>query len=129
MTYVGVCVPEAARVFSAFFITSRFERSGITDGSRHLTASPPPLSKLRLDPAGLDDVLTKALSKDPADRYPRWTDFARALAGQADTPPRSPRRHPQPKPQRRTDPPSQHPQRPHPLPHRRLEKGARDGDG
>jgi hypothetical protein len=52
--------------------------------SRHLNASPPAVSQLRPDLAGLDAVLAKALSKDPADRYARCTDFARALANQAD---------------------------------------------
>jgi serine/threonine-protein kinase len=52
--------------------------------SRHLSASPPPVSKLRPDLADLDAVLAKALSKDPADRYVRCTDFARALTGEAD---------------------------------------------
>jgi serine/threonine protein kinase len=48
--------------------------------SRHLNASPPAVSQHRPDLADLDAVLTKALSKDPADRYERCTDFARALA-------------------------------------------------
>jgi len=42
------------------------------------------VSKLRPDLADLDAVLAKALSKDPADRYVRCADFARALAGEAD---------------------------------------------
>lgn len=42
------------------------------------------MSQLRPHLADLDAVLAKALSKDPADRYARCTDFARALAGQID---------------------------------------------
>jgi serine/threonine protein kinase, bacterial len=48
--------------------------------SRHLNAVPPPVSTLRPDLTALDPVLAKALSKDPADRYPRCGDFARAFA-------------------------------------------------
>jgi serine/threonine protein kinase len=59
--------------------------------SRHLNASPPAVSQRRPDLVDLDAVVAKALSKDPADRYGRCTDFARALADQAGAlPPGSP---------------------------------------
>lgn len=54
--------------------------------NHHLNTPPPALAKTRPDLAALDPVLAKALSKNPADRYPRCTDFARALAAR-DTPP------------------------------------------
>ncbi|MBX7434460.1 serine/threonine protein kinase [Mycobacterium sp. Y57] len=47
----------------------------------HLKTPPPKLSARRPDLAHLDAVLAKALSKDPADRYPTCTAFAQALAG------------------------------------------------
>jgi serine/threonine-protein kinase len=59
--------------------------------SRHLNASPPAVSHHRPDLVDLDAVVAKALSKDPADRYGRCTDFARALADQVGAlPPGSP---------------------------------------
>lgn len=52
---------------------------------KHLTAPAPQLSGLRADLARLDPVLTKAMAKDPAQRYPRCLEFAqelgKALAG------------------------------------------------
>lgn len=87
--------------------------------NRHLNSPPPPLSNTRHDLSALDPILAKALSKNPADRYPRCADFARALTArdaprltestsvgptmQAPTPPsESPRRerqsHPVPPP-------------------------------
>jgi serine/threonine protein kinase, bacterial len=49
--------------------------------SRHLTASPPALADSHPELAALDDpVLATALAKDPADRFTRCTDFARAFA-------------------------------------------------
>jgi serine/threonine protein kinase len=50
--------------------------------SRHLNASPPAVSQHRPNLVDLDAVVAKALSKDPADRYGRCTDFAQALADQ-----------------------------------------------
>ena len=47
--------------------------------SRHLTAEPPRVGAHRPELAALDPALAKALSKDPADRFARCTDFARAL--------------------------------------------------
>jgi hypothetical protein len=47
--------------------------------SHHLSAKPPLLAAKHPELAALDPVLARALSKDPADRYRRCTDFARAL--------------------------------------------------
>ncbi len=47
--------------------------------SHHLTTPPPRISQRRPDLAPLDDVLTRALAKDPNERYPNCIDFARAL--------------------------------------------------
>ncbi|OBF12940.1 serine/threonine-protein kinase [Mycobacterium sp. ACS4331] len=47
--------------------------------SQHLTAAPPRLGGHRPELAALDPALTKAMSKNPADRYARCIDFARAL--------------------------------------------------
>ncbi|MGO9746832.1 MAG: serine/threonine-protein kinase [Mycobacterium sp.] len=51
--------------------------------SRHLTAPPPKLSDRRPDLAHLDQVLSRALAKDPADRFDRCRDFATALSERA----------------------------------------------
>lgn len=48
--------------------------------SKHLNAAPPPLAERRPELAHLDSVLSKALAKDPAERYPRCLEFARALS-------------------------------------------------
>jgi serine/threonine-protein kinase len=50
--------------------------------SQHLSAAPPKLSNRRPELAHLDNALTKALSKEPADRFARCADFARALSHQ-----------------------------------------------
>src|SRR5690348_9584777 len=47
--------------------------------SHHLGAPPPRISERRPDLAHLDAVLTRALAKDPDQRYPTCVDFARAL--------------------------------------------------
>src|SRR6201993_3109513 len=47
--------------------------------SHHLGTPPPRLSERRPDLAQLDAVLTRALAKDPNERYPSCLDFARAL--------------------------------------------------
>lgn len=47
--------------------------------SQHLTASPPALADKRPELSALDPVLSKALSKDPKDRFVSCMDFARAL--------------------------------------------------
>jgi serine/threonine-protein kinase len=48
--------------------------------SQHLTASPPAISDKRPELSALDPVLSKALSKDPKDRFNSCVDFARALS-------------------------------------------------
>ncbi len=50
--------------------------------SQHLSASPPAIADQRPELAGLDPVLAKALAKNPADRFERCADFARALSHQ-----------------------------------------------
>jgi serine/threonine protein kinase, bacterial len=52
--------------------------------SRHLTAPLPKLSDRRPELADLDEVLSRALAKDPADRFEHCSDFAAALAERAD---------------------------------------------
>ena len=51
--------------------------------SQHLAEPPPPPSTVRPELAPFDAVFTRALSKNPADRYPRCHDFARALTAAA----------------------------------------------
>ncbi|MDZ4267227.1 MAG: serine/threonine-protein kinase [Mycobacterium sp.] len=47
--------------------------------SHHLGTPPPRISMRRPDLAHLDDVLARALAKDPNERYPSCLDFAHAL--------------------------------------------------
>jgi serine/threonine-protein kinase len=47
--------------------------------SRHLNTPPPPLATNHPQLAAADPILTKALAKNPTDRYPTTTDFAIAL--------------------------------------------------
>jgi serine/threonine-protein kinase len=54
--------------------------------SQHLSASPPNVADHRPELADLDPALQKALSKDPADRFERCVDFARALSHHVTTP-------------------------------------------
>jgi serine/threonine protein kinase, bacterial len=51
--------------------------------SRHLTAPLPKLSDQHPELAHLDDVLSRALAKDPADRFDKCRDFAEALSQHA----------------------------------------------
>ena len=53
--------------------------------SRHLNAPVPALADTRPELGRLDPVLAAALAKDPADRFTRCVDFARAFAEQAET--------------------------------------------
>jgi serine/threonine protein kinase len=48
--------------------------------SRHLNYSPPPLAEIHPDLGTSDSALARALAKDPAERFARCSDFARALA-------------------------------------------------
>ena len=50
--------------------------------SHHLNTAPLALADTRPELAALDPVLAAALAKDPDDRFPRCSDFARALAEQ-----------------------------------------------
>lgn len=50
----------------------------------HLNSPPPALADTRPELAALDPVLARALAKDPDDRFPRCSDFARALADPSD---------------------------------------------
>jgi serine/threonine-protein kinase len=50
--------------------------------SHHLSTPPPRISDRRPDLAHLDDVLARALAKDPNERFPNCLDFARALRQQ-----------------------------------------------
>ncbi|QKT06957.1 protein kinase [Gordonia sp. X0973] len=52
----------------------------------HTTAPPPAISRHRPDLAAADHVLTRALAKNPAERYPTCTDFATALGAAISTP-------------------------------------------
>jgi serine/threonine protein kinase, bacterial len=58
--------------------------------SQHLSASPPSIGAKRPELSALDPVLTKALSKDPKERFERCADFAQALANRLDAAPASP---------------------------------------
>jgi serine/threonine protein kinase len=50
--------------------------------SRHLNVPPPALASARPELTALDPAMTRALAKDPEDRFPRCSDFARALTHQ-----------------------------------------------
>ena len=54
--------------------------------SQHLSAAPPSLADRRPELATLDSALRKAMSKDPAQRFDRCVDFARALGHHITTP-------------------------------------------
>ena len=51
--------------------------------SQHLHAPPPRVSERRPELAPLDPVLIRAMAKDPRDRFPTCSQFARAFAQQA----------------------------------------------
>lgn len=51
---------------------------------QHLTAAPPTVSALRPELAALDEVLGKALSKAPSDRFDTCAHFAAALVAHAE---------------------------------------------
>ncbi len=50
--------------------------------TQHLSAPRPQVADRRPELAGLNEVLARAIAKDPADRYPSCSDFAAALAGE-----------------------------------------------
>jgi serine/threonine-protein kinase len=52
--------------------------------SQHLTASPPMIGDRRPDLTDLNDALSKALAKEPGDRFARCVDFANALCHRLD---------------------------------------------
>jgi serine/threonine-protein kinase len=47
--------------------------------TQHLSAPPPLIGDRQPELAGLNDVITKVLAKDPGDRFPSCSDFAAAL--------------------------------------------------
>ena len=51
--------------------------------SQHLTEPAPPPSSVRPQLAAFDGAFERALAKNPADRFPRCQDFARAVAAAA----------------------------------------------
>jgi serine/threonine protein kinase, bacterial len=56
--------------------------------TQHLSAPRPQVADRRPELVGLNDVLARAIAKDPAHRYPSCSDFAAALVG--DQPPTAP---------------------------------------
>lgn len=59
--------------------------SSVATAAQRLERDPLPLRSLRADiPRGLDEVIMRALARDPDDRYPTAGSFADALAGWAD---------------------------------------------
>ena len=56
--------------------------------SQHLNAAPPKLSDRRPELAHLDQVLSKALAKDPSDRFDRSREFATKLSERAPSTPK-----------------------------------------
>ena len=55
--------------------------------SRHLSTPAPALADIRPELTALNSVLSKALSKNPGDRFATCTEFARALTESAAAPP------------------------------------------
>jgi serine/threonine protein kinase, bacterial len=74
----------AATAFHLFTGAPPYQHSNpVAVISQHLNAAPPKLTDLRPDLAHLDEVLSTALAKDPADRFDRCRQFATALTEQA----------------------------------------------
>ena len=51
--------------------------------TQHLSAPPPLIGERQPELAGLNDVITKVLAKDPGDRFASCSDFATALTAQS----------------------------------------------
>ena len=74
----------AATAFHLFTGAPPYQNSDpIAVISQHLNAAPPKLTDRRPDLADLDQVLSTALAKDPADRFDRCRQFATALSERA----------------------------------------------
>jgi serine/threonine-protein kinase len=74
----------AATAFYLFTGAPPYQHSNpVAVVSQHLNAAPPKLTDRRPDLAHLDQVLSTALAKDPADRFDRCREFATALREQA----------------------------------------------
>jgi serine/threonine-protein kinase len=74
----------AATAFHLFTGAPPYQHSNpVAVISQHLNAPPPKLSDRRPDLAHLDQVLSTALAKDPADRFERCRQFATALRERA----------------------------------------------
>jgi serine/threonine-protein kinase len=77
----------AATAFQLFTGKPPFDSSNaaIVIGN-HLSSPPPLVSDRRPDLARLNPVITKAMAKEPGDRYPTCRDFAAALTHLVDAP-------------------------------------------
>lgn len=76
----------AATAFHLLTGTPPFENSNpAVVISQHLSSSPPALATSHPELAPLDPALSKAMAKDPKDRFERCVDFARALRHQLDS--------------------------------------------
>jgi serine/threonine protein kinase, bacterial len=77
----------AATAFHLFTGAPPYQHSNpVAVISQHLSAVPPKLSDRRPDLADLDQVLSIALAKDPADRFDECGQFATALSERAAAP-------------------------------------------
>ncbi|MEY8013568.1 serine/threonine-protein kinase [Mycobacterium servetii] len=73
----------AANAFHLLTGGPPYQHSPVAVISQHLNAAPPKLSDRRPELASFDPVLSKALAKDPADRFKRCRKFANALGARA----------------------------------------------
>jgi serine/threonine-protein kinase len=70
----------ACTAFHLFTGSAPFEHSNpAVVITQHLSAPRPQVADRRPELVGLNDVLARAMAKDPADRYPSCSDFAAAL--------------------------------------------------
>ena len=82
----------AATAFHLFTGAPPYQHSNpVAVISQHLNATPPKLSDRRPELAYLDPVLSKALAKDPSDRFDRSREFATKLSERAHFDPESDR--------------------------------------